>query len=196
MLQEIAHLWRRKNTIDELLQKLQTDYEIPTNDFSTLSHLANAHNIETYVCEACIVPCNDRSENKHGCKTIILPYTYNLEVDVSNYAHELGHLLIDTSSEAKAIYFAWRIQKSSFFMDHMLSLRHACLSAVKVYRKQRDDPQFIETSFVYLHQIGVSSKMIDFIKKDTKGIIDLLNRELKELNKGQQDMLFSRFHLL
>lgn len=176
MISKLKRLWRRKKTIDRLIAELEAEYPLPADNLETLGRIADDYDINIYFCEAAILPLCSYKRDWQGKKSMVLPLC-NLDGVISNCAHELGHLLLESYSEAEAVYFAWQIQKAGFLREHLLSVKQSWLHIAEVYQEQRDDPAFMEESFRYLGEQGAPLYLVNAVRADAQKILKMIVKD-------------------
>ena len=125
MIENIFSYMKRKTEIDAVVGDLRRKYKIPPCTTSKLLDLAEEFNSKVHFSSILPVPISARSDEKKEQSYIIIP-DCGERVNTYNLAHELGHIVLDTSVEIEATYFSAALTSNrnvavEFLVDHALS---------------------------------------------------------------------------
>lgn len=132
----------------------------------TLTKVSEDRGIKIIRCYEVIIPgANRRSKEPY----LILPDYKNL----SNLAHELGHIILDTSSEREVCYFERRLL-GNYVKHYVASALKIFAHTILLHRRYSKYPELLDLKFddkKRMYDDEEIKKDLEYLLKETKDIL-------------------------
>ena len=148
-----------KEEVSGLVQDLKEKYSIPPLNLEKLNQIAFDNNIKINIFNWLNTPYSDK---KGGEYQIVLP-PFCL---ISNFSHELGHILLNTDSEVRVDYFSQKLRGVHQLLDQAKVIIPAILYGARVKAYFNKNPYLIERHTESLKYLNFPPGLINLIKED------------------------------
>ncbi len=153
---------QRKKEISDVVDGIKERYDIPPASEEKLEKVALNYGIQIFRSDLAVFgPIN---LNNPECKQIVLPRYYC----VSNMAHELGHLVLNTAIEPEADYFMEEITGRSTVRENYGALLPIYRYFKEVRSHTQINPYHLADEVALLKQQGAEARIIDVLMNDIK----------------------------